>query len=194
VERHNLCVVLYRPPRDVAEADFGIRGGDPTVMPANRGDHRDEQSVLVEVRESSEDCEGIVTRNLRSRIRLQPLDECPLVAPNRFYVRNALHLEAALVRVDRERRLPGLLRSLRRKLIREVIERGAHVPKRVTNGQGQLARRRLSDDCVQDMIARLVRRGSGSDRNPKGGGSRSQKALISSPTDSMCASARSSFR
>ena len=103
-----------------------------------------------------EDGERIVTRNVRSDVRLHPLDQCPLVALNALEHWRAAYLEFALVREDGELEIPALARLGRRKLVNKVVERGAHVLDRVTEGEGQFAGRFLADNCEQVIRRRLV--------------------------------------
>jgi hypothetical protein len=63
-ERHDLRVVLHRPGLDEGEVNLGVVGADPGLLLADGSDRRDQETVLVEVRQLAEDGERVIRRDL----------------------------------------------------------------------------------------------------------------------------------
>lgn len=153
-EPHDLCIVLHRAGRESGELDARVGRGDPTVRIAEGRRYRQKQSVFVLVRQPSKDGERIVSRRVRSLVRLKPLDECQFIPRDAADGTAPLTLEPSLVVVDRE---PCLIACGCDQFMDKVVQGIPDVLDSVPHGEREGARRLLSDDGVEDVLNRLAR-------------------------------------
>ena len=101
--------------------------------------------------------EGIVSRRVRSLVRLNALDQCQFVARNATNHPSAFNLEQAHVVVDRESRAASSAVLRRRQLVDQVIERIPEVLDSVAHRESDVAGRFLPNDGIQDVLNRFAR-------------------------------------